>query len=441
MSQQSEKDFVLEQIPPRTERLWALPFLGQSLDVMVPSGAVDVGGKVVYPHPPSGRLPGFGGGRQFMSDVLSSAAPEQGGVYSGHQIYEPMLDPRDKATMSPKEAQAFFLAKSVMNDMHRKGMQLHKEAPIPANAHWVGMSKDSHGEMYYADASGTLFDKKDNRLIARPKKVHVSNGFISIDALRKAYQKAGKYLKTANKPILHMKMKQGAVSRKEKSPAITSAPKSVSSGPVKHAEGVTAPDAAQASKAELRKAAATLSQIASSLKVRKPHASNLAAVAKELADVSSRLGATILAHDGASRRALADYLKQAKKATANARGKPAADAAAEDDSVAAPRPARSGDSGEGTGGLGRELRIEMDLHSRLFGRHGLCARGAFRRSAVCQKLAVSPRTASPRRPGPQRMRARRAHAALRILCALRSSALQARRAPAGLAAPRAGMDL
>ena len=130
-----------------------------------------------------------------MSDVLSSAAPEQGGVYSGHQIYEPMLDPRDKATMSPKEAQAFFLAKSVMNDMHRKGMQLHKEAPIPANAHWVGMSKDSHGEMYYADASGTLFDKKDNRLIARPKKVHVSNGFISIDALRKAYQKAGKYLK------------------------------------------------------------------------------------------------------------------------------------------------------------------------------------------------------------------------------------------------------
>ena len=375
---------LLQTNRPETESLWQLPFLGQSLDVMVPNGAVDVGGRVVYPHPPSGRLPGFGGGRQFLSDVLSSQEPEQGGIYSGHQIY--------KSELSPKEAQAYFLAKSVMKGIHRSRVHELHDMPVPANAHWVGMSKDSHGKVFYADASGTLFDKKNNILVARPKKIQTSDGSISLDALRKAYEKAGKYLKAANKPILHMasqKIAAGQVQETASKAVSKAAPSQAVAPPA------TAHSAADVSdsKLELRKAAATLGQIAKSLKTSKPRASGLAAVAKELADVSSRLGANILAHDGASRRALADYLQKARQI--------APEAAAHGAVTAHPSAAAGAavDAGR-SGGLDRELRIEMDLHSRLFGRHGLCTRGAFKRSSICEKLAVSgARPPPPPTPG------------------------------------------
>jgi hypothetical protein len=351
----SGRDVLLQNDRFKTQSLWQWSDLGQSLDVMVPNGAVDVGGRVVIPHPPSGRLPGFGGGRQFLSDVLSSQGP---GAYSGHQGY--------KNQLSPKEAQAYFLAKSVMNGIHRSRIYKPRNVrsvPVPSNAHWVGMSKDSHGNVFYADASGTLFDKKNDDLVAEPKRVRTSDGAISLEALRKAYEKAHKYLKSANKPILHMK-----ANHKSEDTAHSTEPASTQSVP---------PSDANDSRAELMKAAATLGAIAKSLKVRKPRASGLASVAKELADASSRLGATILSHDGASSRALTDYVKAARSRSAQH-----ADATGSTPS----------------GGLDRELRIEMDLHSRLFGRHGLCTGGAFRETTICKKLAVSAQTLRSRPP-------------------------------------------
>lgn len=64
---------VLEGKGPRQQMLWSWKELGSGLDMAVPNtanaDAVDVGGRLVQMHAPSGRLPGYGGGQHFIQDV------------------------------------------------------------------------------------------------------------------------------------------------------------------------------------------------------------------------------------------------------------------------------------------------------------------------------------------------------------------------------------
>eukprot|EP00292_Cryptomonas_paramecium_P000486 CAMPEP_0113696458 /NCGR_PEP_ID=MMETSP0038_2-20120614/21505_1 /TAXON_ID=2898 /ORGANISM="Cryptomonas paramecium" /LENGTH=377 /DNA_ID=CAMNT_0000619191 /DNA_START=332 /DNA_END=1466 /DNA_ORIENTATION=+ /assembly_acc=CAM_ASM_000170 len=250
--------------------------------------------------------------------------------------------------MSPQEAQAYFLANAIMDGRDAK------KAPsvvVPPNAHWVGMVKDNGGKFHYADGTGNVFDKKQEDLVPRKTWVRTKGGLVSINALRKAYKEAGKYLKPANNQILTAKHTGTIASKGAKDDVIkATAHDAVSAVDIsREAEG----------KEALQNAASALSKITTDLKTGKTK--DLAAVANKLADVSAHIGASILKKQGASEAAQQTFMKEAENK--------------------APHPEKEKIS------LNRELRIEMDLHARLFGKGGLCTRGAFQKSAVCRTLS------------------------------------------------------
>ena len=316
-----------------TERLWELPAIGGSLDVLVPDGAVDIGGRVLYPKPPSGRLPGYGGGSQFLSDVIGSTAPEQ------------------DARRVPLRRRGAHSIDMGADSMHwRRSLERRRgvQAADGAHTHWVGMAKDSHGRVHYVDASGREYAKGGDRFGERwtPMPAKKAASELNLALFRKVYEKARKFVKQPDKPVLQMKhgMRHGE-------------------SPKSH-EGLAPPVSLTKTSTgeyvgELQKVAGSLRKISVVTGTKSLDSdSQLAKAAKVLADVSSHLGDDIMADNGVMKK---------------------------EDSQS---PALASKGRLGEHGLDRELRIEMDLHSRLFGRNGLCTSGMLQRSTICRKLQV-----------------------------------------------------